>query len=145
MIVSGNCLRVNCSKWELSGWDLSVVWVVWGESLLFQCYSNFFGSRKIDHISKTKSRKNHKIVFSFVSEHFITFWKTKNPIWPLLREGGGGREVVCMSLTRNTLDISLYWSNFPILSILYWSRFPIEIIRFYSILYWSNFPIETVT
>ena len=47
---------------------------------------------KTDHISKTKSCKNRKVVFSFVSEHCASFWN-KNPICPLLRGGGGGHKL----------------------------------------------------
>ena len=51
---------------------------------------------KIDNISKTKSSKNRKIDFSFVSKHCATFWEKKSALF----DGGG---VFCVSLTRTLL------------------------------------------
>ena len=48
-------------------------------------------------------KKNWKMVFTKVSEHYASFW-TKNSIWPLLK--GGGEGSACRSLVNVQFEAS---------------------------------------
>ena len=67
-----------------------------------------FGVQNLPHIRK-KNRKNWKIYFACILRHCATF-RSKIPIWPLLR-GGGGLHVVNWNRAKKVYLYIKWWQD----------------------------------